>query len=319
MIHVLNAESARYCEEARAVLESFATVEYQELDRAGLLAAVGRCDALIVRFANQIDEAVFDAAPRLKAIVSATTGLDHIDQARAARQGVTVLSLQGERAFLDTVHATAEHAWALLLAVMRKLPAAAAHVRHGGWDRYQFLGNELADKKLGVVGLGRLGVKVARYGEAFGMSVGAFDPHPEANAPGVRRFPTVEALFDWAEVVSLHAPSIPSTHGLVDASLLARLAPGAVLINTARGALLDEAALLAALESGRLGGAGLDVIASEAEGRIESPLFAYAREHDNLVITPHVGGATRESMRKTEVFMAEKLKRFFMETGQVRP
>ena len=241
-------------------------------------------------------------------MVSATTGLDHIDLKAAAAREVAILSLRGETAFLNTVTATAEHAWGLLLAVARRVPAAHEAVRAGRWDRDGLRGHELHGRRLGIVGLGRLGRMVARYGTAFGMAVAATDPDGRDWPRDVERITRLDTLLAQSDVLSLHAPLRAETAGMIDAAALARLPRGAVLINTARGALVDERALADALTTGHLAGAGIDVIDDErGRGPRLSPLVAYARAHDNMVITPHIGGATVESMAKTELFLARKL------------
>jgi D-3-phosphoglycerate dehydrogenase len=190
-------------------------------------------------------------------------------------------------------------------------------VKEGGWDRDSFRGTELRGKRLGVLGIGRLGRMVAEYGRAFGMSVAAYDHYASDWPTGVELRSAVEDLMEDAQVLSIHVPLNGETKGLIDKAMLERLPGGAVLINTARGAVVDEAALLAALGSGRLSGAGLDVVADELCGGPSQALLAYARDHDNLIITPHMGGATVESMEKAETFMAQKLARF-LESGEGR-
>ncbi|MDP6524745.1 MAG: NAD(P)-dependent oxidoreductase [Kiritimatiellia bacterium] len=316
-VRILNAEPKGYSPKAREILNTLGEVTEKSLDRAGLLEAVAECEVLITRFGHAMDKELFAAATHLRALVSATTGLDHIDLEAAAARGVTVLSLQGETEFLKDLSATAELAWGLLLAVLRHIPQAADSVKNGMWDRDAFRGNELRGKRLGILGLGRLGHMVAEYGRAFGMPMAAYDPYASDWPMGVEIRSAVEDLMEDAQVLSLHVPLNDETRGLIEGEMLARLPAGAVLINTSRGAVVDEAALLAALESGHLAGAGLDVVADELSGGPSQALLAYARDHDNLIITPHMGGATVESMEKAEVFMAQKLVRF-LESGEGR-
>lgn len=317
VLRILNVEPEGYCAQARAILEEIGQVTEAPLSRAEMLVQLPAYDVLIVRLAHQVDRAVLDAGARLKAVVSATTGLDHIDPEYAASKGIAVLSLRGETAFLDTVRATAEHTWALLLAVLRRIPQAAASVCTGHWDRDLFRGNELSGKRLGIVGLGRVGCKVARYGLAFGMDVAAYSMQAEPWVDGVARMPSLPALLARSDVLSIHVSLNDETEGLIGARELDLLPQGAVLINTARGRIVDEAALVEALETGRLAAAALDVVDQEreAEARNAGPLLAYARRHDNLLITPHIAGATHESMASTEVFMARKLKVFLAEAA----
>ena len=244
--------------------------------------------------------------------MSATTGLDHIDTGAASERGIAVLSLQGETEFLRTVAATAEHTWALLLSLLRRVVPAAVSVREGEWDRDRFRGGELSGKRLGVLGLGRIGLKVAAYGQAFGMDVTAFDPYVSEWPSEIRRAPTLEKLLGDADVLSIHIPLNAETSGLLRRERLALLPPGALLVNTSRGEIIDEAALAYDLERKHLGGAALDTICNERDAQLRegSPLMALARTDDYLLITPHIGGATKESMARTELFMARKLARF---------
>ena len=309
-VRILNVEPRGYSPKAREILDTLGEVTAQPLDRDGLLESVAECEVLIARFGHRLDKELFAAASGLRVMVSATTGLDHIDLEAAAERGVEVLSLKGETEFLKTVTATAELAWGLLLALLRHIPEAADSVKEGGWDRDAFRGNDLRGKRLGVLGIGRLGCMVAEYGRAFGMTVAACDPYASDWPMGVEIRSAAEDLMEDTQVLSLHVPLNDETRGLIDGEMLARLPEGAVLINTSRGAVVDEAALLAALGSGHLAGAGLDVVADELSGGPSQALLAYARDHDNLILTPHMGGATVESMEKAEIFMAQKLARF---------
>ena len=316
-VRILNVEPQGYSPKAREILGALGEVTEKAHDRAGLLGAAAECEVLIARFGHSLDKELFAAAPRLRVLVSTTTGLDHIDLEAAADHRVEVLSLRGETEFLEEMSATAELAWGLLLAVMRHIPQAADSVKGGVWDRDAFRGNELRGKRLGILGLGRLGHMVAEYGRAFGMSMAAYDPYASDWPMGVEIRSAVEDLMEDAQVLSLHVPLNDETRRLIDGEMLARLPAGAVLINTSRGAVVDEPALLAALESGHLAGAGLDVVADELSGGPSQVLLAYARDRNNLIITPHMGGATVESMEKAEVFMAQKLVRF-MESEEGR-
>jgi D-3-phosphoglycerate dehydrogenase len=309
---ILNLEPLDYAAEARSTLDELGDVVEEQMSRPQLLQKLNAYDVLIVRLANQIDSEVLDAGTNLRAIVTATTGLDHIDVAYAQDRGIAVLSLNGETDYLRGITATAEHTWALLLALVRRIAPASVAARAGNWNRDQFRGHELQGKRLGIVGLGRLGRMVAHYGQAFGMEVNAFDPFVQDWLPGVRRSPTLQDLLGRSSVLSLHVPLTAETYGMIGSIELNHMPAGAFLINTSRGQLIDEVALVQSLESGHLAGAALDVLAEErdADQRRKGPLVAYAGKLDNLLITPHIGGATHESMAKTEVFMAKKLARF---------
>ncbi len=305
---VLNLEPDGYCTQARAVLEAVASVDDGPLDRSALLSRIGDYDAVVVRFGHRIDDPVLQAGRKLRAIACAATGTDHIDVDAAAARGIKVISLRGETEFLRGISASAECGWGLLLALMRRLPEAIAMGKSGRWNRDAMRGRDLAGKRLAIIGCGRIGEKTAAYAQAFGMKVAAYDPHRPDMPPGVERRPTIVAAVADADVVMVHPPLTAETRNLVGAAELGAVKHGVVLVNTARGAVIDEAALLAALKSGWLSGAALDVLADEApEALARNPLLEWARNHDNLLITPHIAGASLDAMAATEIFVAEKL------------
>lgn len=308
---LLLAESRDFSLSARTKLDARFDITAADLTRAELLTTLrgGKYLGLWVRLRNNIDAEVLDAAPALKFVATNTTGLTHLDLEELERRGITVLSLRGETDFLTEIRATAEHTLALLFALLRNIPAAHQHVLAGGWNRDLFAGRELHCKTAGIIGYGRLGRIVARYLTAFGMNVLATSPHlQQADCdPGVRAVP-LEMLLRESQVVSLHANYTPENARMLGASQFALLRPGSYFVNTARGELVDEAALLAALESGHLVGAALDVLDGEqATGMGAHPLVRYAQTHGNLLLTPHLGGNTPESLAKTEEFLAEKI------------
>lgn len=316
MIRILNAEPENYSPRARQELQRLGELHEEICDRDRLLELIPGFEVLIVRLGHRVDGELLARAKRLRAVVTATTGLNHIDQDAARRQGIEVLCLRGERLFLDGLTATAELTWALLLALLRRLPTAHQHVMDGGWDRDRFRSRQLKGKTLGIIGYGRLGSIVADYGLAFRMQVLACDPCVTTMREGVERV-MLEKLLESSDVVSLHVHLDTDTLRMIDREAFARMRPGAVLINTARGELIDEPAMLEALASGRLAGAGLDVLDGEADKQSDwphsNPVWRYAQEHDNVFLTPHIGGATLESMEETEMFMVGKLKRFLEE------
>ncbi|TAK04875.1 hypothetical protein EPO33_02660 [Patescibacteria group bacterium] len=308
-MRILVAEPG-YSQAALALLRTLGEVAYVPERTADIRALVADADVLVVRLAHRVTRDVFDAAPRLKVVATSTTGLDHIDVAEAGRRGVAVLSLRGEVAFLRTVRATPEHTFALLLALLRRIPAAAAAVHAGRWEQDPFQGRELSGKTLGIVGIGRVGTAVAGIARGFGMRCLAYDPHLSAEDITVRGAEPVafDALLAASDVVSMHVPLADDTVGLLSRERIARLKSGAIVVNTARGRVIDEAALVEALASGAVAGAALDVLAAEeGSGAGTSPLVAYARDHDHVLITPHIAGTTAESLEKTQVFIAQKV------------
>jgi D-3-phosphoglycerate dehydrogenase len=310
---ILVAEALDYSPEAMRVYQQVGQVMTGQGERSWLMERMEQADVLVVRLGFQVDREILARGVRLKAVVSPTTGLDHIDMEEAASRGIAVLSLKGETDFLRSIPATAELAWGLVLALIRRIPAACADVVSGHWRRDAFRGQDLRGRTLGIVGLGRVGSMVAQYGIAFGMRVMAYEPDATVRMAGVANVALGELLAE-SDVVSVHVPLQADTVGLLSASSLGAMKPGALLINTSRGGIVDESALLNALEVGHLGGAALDVLEAERSkdnAWVEShPLVHYARTHDNLLITPHIGGASRDSMAATELFMAHKLRKY---------
>jgi D-3-phosphoglycerate dehydrogenase / 2-oxoglutarate reductase len=281
---------------------------HDTLDRAELLARVADADALVVRSATQVDGEVLAAGRNLKVVGRAGIGLDNVDVNAATRLGVMVVN-----APQSNVISAAEHTVALILAQARNIPQADAALREGRWERSRFQGAELYGKTLGIVGLGRVGALVAQRLNAFGMRVIAYDPYvsrDRAAQMGVELASLVEVLTK-ADVVTIHLPKTPETTGLIGERELAAMRPGARLVNTARGGLVDETALAKAVESGHLGGAALDVFSEEPT--THSPLFQLER----VVVTPHLGASTAEAQDKAGVAIAEQL--ILALTGQFVP
>jgi D-3-phosphoglycerate dehydrogenase len=288
-------------EEGRDLLE--------EGDAQGAVAVVQDFDVLWIRLRHQIDAELLNRATRLKTIVSPTTGLDHIDLAETQRRGIQILSLRGESDFLRDVRATAEHTIALVLSLLRHIPEACAHAKYGHWTRDLFRGYELHGKTAGIVGYGRLGRIVARYLRAFGTKVLVTDPKLRTDQAEAGITPTsLLRLLHESDLVTLHVNLCGETTGFFGRKQFAAMKPGAWFINTSRGELVDESALLDALSTGQLAGAAVDVLCGErSAGMAEHPLIVYSREHTNLLVTPHIGGCTAESMEKTENFLAQRL------------
>ncbi|CCH49916.1 NAD(P)-dependent oxidoreductase [Pseudodesulfovibrio piezophilus] len=308
---IVNVEAKGYSPKAEQALRELGDVHMTNADYSMLLTLVEDADVLIVRLKHLIDEKILKRAKRLKVIVTATTGLDHIDLEAARMRGITVLSLKGEQDFLQNITATAELTWGLLLSLVRRLPAAMRHVNMGGWDRDAFRGNELKGKVLGVLGFGRLGKMVAEYGRIFRMEVLTHDPYVD-RLPDYVTSCSLNSLLENSDVVSVHLPLNNETCGLLGSREFDSMKRGALFINTSRGEIMQEEALRNAILNKHLGGAGLDVLTSELSESPDwinhSPLIQLARENYNVVITPHIGGATMESMESTELFMVNKLK-----------
>lgn len=309
MKRIVIAEPEDYPTEALALLREVGEVVLGEFDRKRLLHAVEQASALVVRFSHHIDAEVIAAAPRLVAVASASTGTDHIDTNSCRNRAIAVISLHGETEFLRSIPSTAELTFGLIVMLARNMLGAALSTRRGEWDRNRYRGRNLAGQRLGLIGCGRVGEMVAGYAEALQMRVVAFDPFRSELPEGVARAGTLHELLAQCDIVSIHVPLNAATTNMISSAELSALPPGACIINTARGAIIDEQALCAALSSGHLSGAAIDVVATEPRvgETLTGPLAAYAREHDNLILTPHIGGATFDSMSRAETFVARKL------------
>jgi len=268
-------------------------------DRADLLSAVSDVDALLVRSLTRVDAEVLAAAPRLKVVARAGVGLDNVDVDAATRAGVMVVN-----APTSNIVSAAELAVGLLLAVARHIAVANESLKRAEWRRAAFAGTELYEKTAGIVGLGRIGVLVAQRLSAFGMRVIAYDPYVQAGRAaqmGVRLV-SLDHLLAESDAISVHLPKTRETVGLIGDEQLHKTKPGVLLVNAARGGIVDEQALHAALKEGRVGGAGIDVY--EREPCTDSPLF----ELDNVVATPHLGASTAEAQDKAGVAVARSVR-----------
>jgi D-3-phosphoglycerate dehydrogenase len=267
--------------------------------REHLRAALGDCDGLIVRSETAVDRDLLAAAPRLAVVARAGVGVDAIDVAAATDAGILVLNTPGA----NTIAAT-EQTFALLLALCRNTAQAVAALRSGVWDRKPLIGTELFGKTLGIVGLGRIGSAVAQRARAFGMRVVATDPYVSAaQAEALEaRLVALDELLASADVVTLHVPLTEQTRGMIGAEQLAALAPHALLVNCARGGVIDERALLAALDARTLRGAALDVVAEEPPPPGGSG--ALLHRHPRVIATPHLGGSTHEALERIAVELA---------------
>ena len=287
-------------------------VEYEVrtgLAGADLRAALKEFDGAICRSGVVITAEALEGNRRLKAIVRAGVGTDNIDKTAATRAGVVVMNTP-----TGNTLSTAEHAFALLLALSRNVAPAHQSLADGRWDRGKFMGAQVADKTLGIVGLGRIGQEVAKRAAAFQMRVLGFDPFlsPDRAAElGVERVETVREMLPKVDYLTVHTPLTPETKGLIGPAELELLKPGVRLINCARGGIYDEAALLAGLQSGKLGGVALDVY--ENEPCTDSPLF----KTPGALCTPHLGASTEEAQTQVAVEAVQLLVNF-LTTGEVR-
>jgi D-3-phosphoglycerate dehydrogenase len=292
-----------------ALMRKLFEIETLPDPRATPAEMLGAAEVLFAPLGFPVTRERMASCPRLRAIVSNTTGVPHIDMRAAAEKGVAVCALHDEQEFLDTITPTAEHTIGLMLAAWRRIPAAHRAAVEGRWDRRPWGAPRMLSRmSLGIVGLGRLGRKVATIASAMGMVVRHCDPHVSGGEPDLT------TLARRSDVLSIHAPANDSTRGLVNRTVLEALPRGSVVVNTARGELLDLDALLDLLESGHIHAAALDTIDGEYDPDFQthfgkSRVATYARTHDNLVLTPHIGGSTLDAWSETERFVLEKAAR----------
>ena len=308
MIRILIAEPRDFSPAALAVLREVGEVELRGVIPGEIAREFGCYDVVWMRLGHRVNAADLGEGPRCRLIAVPATGVDHLDLQACAERGVRVLSLRGETDFLRGLRATAELTVALALALVRRLPEAAEHVRSGGWNRDLFRGRELAGKTAGIVGVGRLGAIVAQLLAAFGMRVLGVDPRTDFPEHLAERRESLDDLLHDSDLVSLHVPYCAETRHLIGSPQLATMKSGAVLVNTSRGGVIDETALLQSLASGRLSGAALDVLDGEPEIDLTHPIIAAAVSDRRLLIVPHLGGNTWESLERAETFMAQKVR-----------
>ena len=279
-----------------------------EITRDELKRRLATADALVIRSGTQVDAELLEAAGDLKLIGRAGVGVDNVDVPTATRAGIVVMNTPGGNRF-----AVAELTLALMLASLRPIVPACESMRRGEWDRKAYAGRELRGKTVGLLGLGRIGHEVARRVAAFEAKVIGYDPQiPDdvITREGLIEPVDFDALLARADILSLHVPLVPSTRGLIGEAQLARMKRGAVLINCARGGVVDEDALLAALEAGQISSAATDVFAQEP------PEDERLRSHPRLLVTPHIGASTREASEGVLIQLASQIDTFFT-SGQI--
>lgn len=282
----------------------------KRLPEQELLPLVADVTAMVVRSETKVTKAVIAAAPQLRVVGRAGVGVDNVDVEAATQRGVVVMNTPG-----GNTTSTAELTFAMILGLARKLPQAAASMAAGKWDRKQFQGAEVMGKTLGILGLGRIGGEVARRALAFGMRVLAYDPftsEARARELGIGLVSEVDMVFRDADFITVHMPATDQTRGMLNAAAFAKMKPKVCLVNCARGEIMVEADLIAALDSGKVAGAALDVFPVEPLAE-DHPY----RKHPGIVLTPHLGASTQEAQEKCGIEVAEVIAGYLL-TGEVR-
>jgi D-3-phosphoglycerate dehydrogenase len=286
------------------------TVLERRLAEAELIPLVAETEAMVVRSETKITRGLMEAAPRLKVVGRAGVGVDNVDVEAATQRGIVVMNTPSG----NTI-STAELTFSMLMALARKIPQANASMKSGEWNRKAFSGSELYGKTLGILGMGRIGGEVARRAVAFGMRVLAYDPYltpARATAMQVELLNCLDQLYPQVDFLTVHMPMTDETKGMVNAAAFSKMKKGARVLNCARGGIINEADLLAALNSGQVAGAALDVYEVEPLPK-DSPL----RTHANVIMTPHLGASTDEAQENVGIEVAEAITDYLV-NGAVR-
>lgn len=314
-IKVLFTEPEAYDETVRAGLPELWDCTFKTFrDETELAAWVGThaYDVVFGRLGLPFGSSFFRASSSTKIVATPTTGLDHIDLKAAEEAGVRVISLRGELEFLRQITSTAEHAWALLLACNRRIPSLVDRTRAGGWARGDLQLFQLSSHTLGIIGFGRLGRMVAEYARAFRMQVTTYDPYlSKDQIPDGVTCLSLEDLLSKSDHVVLTATYSSGDSEILGREQLLSMKLGSTLINVSRGELVNEAALVEALDLGILRAVGVDVLPGDSvwssNDRVESPLIQKSRQSDAVLVTPHVGGYSREAIKTTRLFMVHRV------------
>jgi len=314
MTKTLCTIGSKYTIEAKKILKTIGTIDCLDLTQDELIKKIFQYNILVVGLGLNINEQVIRAGKNLKVIATATTGLDHIDIRLAAKKGIKIISLKNETEFLNTITGTAELAFGLMIDILRMTHPAIESVKNYRWDREKFRGHNLRSQTLGIIGLGRLGTMMARFGNAFYMNVLAYDPH--INDKIFNKFKAkktdMDTLLSKSDAISIHVHLNSETENMFNCSSLSKMKKNAILINTARGKIVNETDLLQALKNKTIAGYATDVLADELnfnQNFSNHPLVEYAKNNHNCIIVPHIGGMTYESRQATDIFIAEKIKK----------
>lgn len=293
-------------ESAKSVLGVISNLVHIEANQIKLSVELQDATALLdASMQTRITNLMVDNAPNLRIISCATTGSDHIERDALNVRGIPVRTLREDSNFLMSLTPAAELSWLLLMACARQLPSAVNHVLSGQWMREMFPGMMLNGRRLGLIGCGRIGSWMSRYARAFGMEVIGYDPNL-SKFPETIQKASLEEVYSTSDFISIHVNLTPETIKLIDRDAFSLMKQGVVFINTSRGGLVDELAMLEALRSGKIGAAGLDVLDGEPDINNHA-LVEYARSNKNLLITPHCGGFSPDAVKKVCALAAEKI------------
>jgi len=316
-ITILILESKIYSASAIDLYKSIGEVFlYENLKKQEKGKIKKKAEVLIVMLGHKLDKKLIDTMPNLKIIATQTTGLNHIDVNYLKYKRIKLISLRGQTSFMKNIPSTAEEAFGLMLALSRNLPWAFEDVKEGNWNRGKWFGYQMLGKTLGILGFGRLGTIMAKYGNAFGMKVIACDPNVPKKIMASKKVEkvTIGKLFERSDILSVHVLLTDKTHNLIKEENIKKMKKDAYIINTARAEIFEKGLLYKALKNQWIKGAAIDIMLDEKKDGSHlktDPLWHYAKKNKNLIIVPHIGGATREAMSITQEFLASLVKKSF--------
>jgi len=317
--HILILEPKDYNSDAIKIYKQLGEVQYCFGDPINYYFK-NEVTILVCRLKHYLNSNFLKQFPNVRYIVSPTTGLNHIDILYCDRKQIHIVSLKGETSFLENVRSTSELAFSLILSVVRNIVPSINSVLHERiWNRDKFRGRELCSMTLGIIGIGRIGRHMVEYAKAFGMSILAFDPYINKSQLEIRdlNFCSKRELFSNSDIISVHIDYRPENDKFITRDDFTLMKPGSYFVNTSRGEVISESDLIWALENNILAGAALDVLEDEHNktNLFQKDIIVYARKHGNLIITPHIGGCTIDGMRKTELFVADKLNKIILDSN----
>lgn len=315
-LKILNTLGSHFAPKAKQILDRLGDVDYRITTQNELYNIIHQYDIIVIGISPAIDKEALNKASRLKFIAIPANTLENIDVQYAESKGIEIVSLQGETTFLNTITGVSELAIGLMIDLVRFTPWAFDSVKKHEWLRENFRGHNLYQKTLGIVGMGRLGNLMAKYGQAFEMNIIFYDPGKEKSIHANCTKVTFDELLKKSDMISIHASLNTETEKMFNNDALSKMKKSAYIINTARGKIVDEEALLDALELKTIAGYATDVLANELDfdgiGFKTHPLVEYSKTHKNVIIVPHTGGVTHESRENTDVFTAQKLEKKIM-------
>lgn len=310
MKRVLNLDPQYFSIEGINILKKY--YSYTEMNISDLnLDDLQQYNIVIVKFALKFDKTILAKCKKLEIIACPATGVDHIDKKYCDKKGITIISLFGESTFLQSIHSSAEHTWALLISVFKNISSSSEYLKSEKiWDRNKFITRDLFGKTLGIIGYGRNGKKIAKFALAFGMNVVYFDKakFKGTNVKNIKKTTLID-LVKYSDLIVLSITFNNTTKGIINKKVLDQCINKPIIVNSSRGEVIVEEDIIYALENGKISKYATDVLTGEYDSNFlnESLLFNYSLKHKNVLITPHIAGANFDSWEKADLFICKKI------------